>query len=309
MKYKSYGIEYVATVLLGLMSLSVFCLHDNEIMKTYEYFTELFDKMPAKAELEVYRALKVLPIEKNINYLAIPWTSLIKENKQHQVPDIRLDGGFTICLHAQYKKIIPILKRIGIDTLFTPHVEKGRVYEGINVLPFAFDAVNGIPPAKKKDLLYSFVGYNTHPIRMKIFKMSRPKNSIIKQRNKWHFHIAKAKEKEEYKKEYQDLLSRSRFSICPRGAAPSTIRFWESLQAGAIPVLISDAMVLPDGVNWDECIVRIAERDVSSINTVIASIPPEKEQKMRENCLRAYTLFSGENIVSNIRLHYAHWDA
>src|SRR5437763_1885888 len=82
-----------------------------------------------------------------------------------------------------------------------------------------------------------------------------------------------------------------KYYLCPRGVGPNTIRFWESLQAGAIPVLISDNMALPKGFNWDNCIIRIREKDILSINSILVSISPKKEEEMRENCLIAYELF------------------
>lgn len=106
------------------------------------------------------------------------------------------------------------------------------------------------------------------------------------------------------KKEYQDVLARSRFSLCPRGSGPSTVRFWESLQAGAIPILISDDMVLPEGVDWDRCIIRIPECGVTKIKEVIASVSLEIENELRGNCLKAYKEFAGGNFISPIKRVY-----
>ncbi len=274
----------------------------------HAYRVKDFEHTAVKTEYNAYKLLKEHPID-NVSYVAIPWVHLIKMRRLNRVPNIKLKGeAFTICQHIRYAQILPHLERIGINVLFTPHASKNKeTYKSIKILPFPFNAVNGINPAPQKDLLYSFIGYNTHYTRNEIFTIPTQDNALIKKRSNWHFHQNKTQEEQEQeKKEYQDALARSRFSLCPRGTGAGTIRFWESLQAGAIPVLISDDVCLPEGeIDWDKCIIRIAEEDVDTINDLLNSIPPEKEKEMRENCLKAYTLFSGKNLVRTIREYYA----
>jgi len=198
-----------------------------------------------------------------------------------------------------------------------PHMhQRDKSNKDVTVLPFPLYPINGIGPAEKKDILYSFIGLQSHPVRRKIFSLPRRPDVIIKKRERWHFYLrfrgkivslkwSPRREKE--KKEYQDVLARSRFSLCPRGSGPSTIRFWESLQAGAIPVLSSDAMALPkiEGINWNDCIIQVPEKNLSSVDSIIRAISPEKEAYMKKNCLRAYALScSGENFVRTIRDYF-----
>ena len=167
-------------------------------------------------------------------------------------------------------------------------------------------APNSIAPAKIKDIFYSFIGNaspRTHPLRQALLRMPLLENCVIKARETWHFHVS-IELKEEYKKEYQDVLARSRYSLCPRGAGPGTIRFWESLRAGAIPVVFADDLALPAEVNWDDCIIRIPEKDLYLLNNILQAITPERETQLRENCCKVYELFSGENFVRTIRLYY-----
>ena len=44
---------------------------------------------------------------------------------------------------------------------------------------------------------------------------------------------------------------RSRFVLCPRGKGTSSIRLCETLAAGHVPVIISDAWVAPHGPDWE----------------------------------------------------------
>ncbi len=255
-------------------------------------------------DYRAYEIFKKEPIKKNVNYLVIPWRLLVKYKQLDRVPDIRINGGFTICQVPFYERILPILKRIGIDTLFTPHAKKDQVYEGIKVLPFPIYPINGVDPARHKDILYSFIGFeNGQSVRREIFQMNVPENCIVIERHKWHYFIEKEQRQKE-KEEYQDVLARSRFSLCPRGTGSSSIRFWESLQAGAIPVVIADDLWLPEGVDWDACIIRIAENEIDQINDVIQSISKEQEEAMRAYCLKAHEYFAGSNLVRNIRSYY-----
>lgn len=116
-------------------------------MRTHVFFEELFDKSEDKTEYYAYLALQKHPISEEVNYLAVPWGHLLDEHLP--LPRLRLKGGFTICQHPNFELIIPLLKKIGIDTLFTPHVKPKR-YLGITVLPFP---VYPLPERKEKTSL------------------------------------------------------------------------------------------------------------------------------------------------------------
>lgn len=273
----------------------------KDSMNYYMYRPDLFYTDPVITESKVYDLLVQSPLRKNVNYVATPWACLI--NKKIPFKDVeknKLHGGFTVCQHVRYELILPYIKSIGLDTLFTPHVNK--YYFGLHVLPFPHYPVNGTDPAVDKDIWYSFIGISwTHHIRKTLFAMNHPSNTVIKKRDNWHF-FAKEKQQEFAKKEYENVLARSRFSLCPRGVGASTIRFWESLQAGAIPVLLADDMQLPEGIDWQECIVFIAEKDVNKIESILKSISLEQEMHMRENCLKIFeVLCKRDNFVNTIR--------
>jgi Exostosin family len=68
-----------------------------------------------------------------------------------------------------------------------------------------------------------------------------------------------------YTSRYLELLADSKFILCPRGAGPSSIRLFETMRAGRVPVIISDEWAEPVGPEWQTFSVRIPERDVVSI--------------------------------------------
>ena len=298
-------------------------------MQIVEYQTELFHEEQVPTEETAFRLLKQFPPHSSATYLAIPWTVLLNRRKKKvSVRGVKLRHGVTVCQHIRFREIIPVCLSIGVETLFTPHAEcrqysldsgliklfdrfaglrnlvrpRIEAAQRFQILPCPHFPINGVAPAEK-DLWFSFVGFNTHFSRELLFEMPVPSNCVVKQRKHWHFQ-ADASQRQAEKQEYQETLARSRFSICPRGTGPGTLRFWESLQAGAIPVLISDALQLPETFDWNSCIVRIAERDTQSIPEILQQISLDREQQMRRRCLQASREHSGENFVSCIRNHF-----
>jgi len=198
-------------------------------------------------------------------------------------------------------RIEEILKKLNVTRLFCISHDIRDKMEGIEIIPLAF-AFNFEFKSVFKDILFSFVGsYKSHDIRVQM--RDRVFGDNVVYRNEFHgANLFADMSKEEV--EYKDKLERSRFSLCPRGSAPSSIRFWESLSAGAIPVLISDYWNLPVW-DWDNTIVRIKEADFEKMNyddirEFISGITLEKEIIMRENCLRANDIFKKENFANYI---------
>ena len=78
-----------------------------------------------------------------------------------------------------------------------------------------------------------------------------------------------------YRDEYRELLSRSVFTLCPRGYGLTSFRLYEALKAGSIPVYISDAFWLPYGreLDWADIAVLVQAADVRRIASILRSIP------------------------------------
>lgn len=278
------------------------------IAYTYQlqsFGVSLFDKEPVPTEKLCYELIRNVSLP-NATYVAVPWCVLINHKRFDLLPEhISVDNGVTVCQHIQFETILPALKKAGITTLFNPHAIKGKEYDGIKVLPIAHFPANGIDPAEHKDILYSFVGNSwTHHTRGKIAELPCPDDVNITIRRNYHFFIPPELRQHD-QEEYKDILARSRFSLCPRGTGPSTVRFWESLQAGAIPVLFSEEFWLPEaGFDWDCAVLRLTEHDIRNVDSIIRSITPEQEETLRRNCLKAYQHFCGKNFVAPILYHY-----
>ena len=103
------------------------------------------------------------------------------------------------------------------------------------------------------------------------------------------------------KLEYSALLLNSTFSLCPNGTGPNTIRFWESLSYGSIPVLLSNYHKLPEFVDWDKVCIIYDDRDITNLYDYLKSISKEDIKTMSENCIKIYNkYFSKVNFTAPI---------
>lgn len=60
------------------------------------------------------------------------------------------------------------------------------------------------------------------------------------------------------------------YVLCPRGVENFSYRFYEALKFGRIPVLIDTDVVLPDGIDWDELMIRVPYSELDEIGEIIA---------------------------------------
>lgn len=212
----------------------------------------------------------------------------------------------TVCQHIRAERLLPWLQTLGITDLFWSHARTDQpVMEGIRVHAFPLYAVRALDrpapplsapsrPAAQRRHLYSFIGayapegYLT-PSRQWIFDLPRRDDALVLRRDHWHYESTVYGEQVEGKptsdavrarleqegRAFDEILLESTFSLCPSGSGPNSIRLWESLGFGAIPVILADSLRLPgEPAAWDEAVVRVAEtRDaVSSLPDRLAAI-------------------------------------
>ena len=74
-----------------------------------------------------------------------------------------------------------------------------------------------------------------------------------------------ARERLDYHRRYAELAKASKFVLCPRGLSASSIRLFETMRMGRVPVILSDGWVEPAGPRWDRCALRVKEKDFAQI--------------------------------------------
>ena len=120
-------------------------------------------------------------------------------------------------------------------------------------------------PMEERKLLASFIGahmpHYRDDSRIKLFEAAKEcgrDDVFVDLGNEWHFNKVVYEEQvlnreveahhidEHHKKtfRYNSILSDSKFSLCPEGAGPNTLRFWESIAVGSIPVIFSEDLAV-----------------------------------------------------------------
>jgi hypothetical protein len=119
-------------------------------------------------------------------------------------------------------------------------------------------ACNPAPNGEQPDLLFSFIGSPTHACRESLFGLHHP-DAIVERVSGFMFHDPTSPGFAERRARFRTVLSRSRFVLCPRGHGTSSIRLFETLAAGRVPVIISDDWVPPVGPDWRTFSIRWPE--------------------------------------------------
>jgi hypothetical protein len=97
------------------------------------------------------------------------------------------------------------------------------------------------------------------------------------------------------------VLSDSRFALCPAGSGPNTLRLWESLAIGSVPVVLSDTHELPAldvfapalDLTWDDVLLRYPEELIGQLDALLRAIPAETIARMQRTGLRLFEAVQG----------------
>ena len=251
----------------------------------------LFWQYPVITEKTFYEQNKGDP-----NYFPFPWATVIDKrvNLQRLLEILKVvfprnRTYYTCCQHIRYREFNQLWAALGITTIYTPHKCLNVDTLGlIKLIACPLYAVNIEDKSrnevfkqcnlleKKRKYFYSFAGgyqpncYLTD-IRLRIFNLTKKKrqNCMIINTGDWHFNCdvygggqditGKLNEDEKHiikTKIYNDILLDSRYALAPSGSGPNSIRFWEALGAGSIPVLLADTLELPKHELWDKTSYR-----------------------------------------------------
>ena len=130
----------------------------------------------------------------------------------------------------------------------------------------------------QRDILFSFVGSSrTHPIREQLLRLDHPRSFLFDSSSKAEqmpWYDKEQKTVQQLRQQFQDVMDRSQFVLCPRGISPCSIRVFEAMQAGCVPVIIADDLVFPQGPDWSTLSVIVAERDIATIPKLLEQLEP-----------------------------------
>lgn len=227
----------------------------------------------------------------------------------------------TVCQHIYWQDFVSMWKSLGVTDLWLSHCpQEDPLDNKMSLHPWHLFAVN-IEDTQRNDglligrdvavkpVLASFVGahmpHYLSDIRMRLKSFVNEEGFVIQVNEKWHFddvvyqHQMNGKPlQESYQIDdsvaaYNSLLSDSVFSLCPAGAGPNTLRLWESLAVGAIPVLLGDPVRLPTGgnleaIDWDSVVLRIEDDQLHDLPAILHAMPLEERRQRQQACLAVY---------------------
>jgi hypothetical protein len=193
----------------------------------------------------------------------------------------------TVCQHILMLNYQEIFAAAGISHVFWAHTIKGvgtfPDYPGIKIHSFPLYPVQMIgeviDASHVRSLLFSFVGakenswYLTQARSFILEGLKDDKRGFVAGRDAWHYnkavyeHQINKKEipvaelvDQEAAEEFKQVLRNSIFTLCPSGSGPNSIRLWESIGFGSIPVILADTYLPPgDPALWQEAVVFCPE--------------------------------------------------
>lgn len=167
--------------------------------------------------------------------------------------------------------VIPFLPGIytGIDTRWASSRTISGFYVGMPANEFAdFD-----PPRSDLPYLFSFVGsFENAPVRRAIAQLRHPRGLIHDTAADYARVLSRsmsAGERREYHRRYAEITRGSKFVLCPRGLSVSSVRVFETMQMGRVPVILSDGWVRPPGPAWERFAIQIPEAECAQIPRIL----------------------------------------
>lgn len=178
---------------------------------------------------------------------------------------------FTVCQHDNGP-----LEHLPPDTkIFS--AGGNRTFGNIIPIPLICSKIKETNIDKPRDILCSFIGSETHPIRNSIYETWKDDEDFHISYKKWSFNVSN----NDFLN-FKNVTERSIFSLCPRGYGLSSFRLYESIQLGAIPVYISDKYYLPwtDELDWNEFCVMITPDNIKNLKSILLTYEKDDIKRM-----------------------------
>jgi hypothetical protein len=117
------------------------------------------------------------------------------------------------------------------------------------------------------------------------FRIQNHSRILIELQDKWHFNdivyssqvkgVTPSSREEDLirmkTERYNAVLSNSVFSLCPSGAGVNTLRLWESLAFGSIPVIFDKLWIPPERLNMINTCCLYFSGEVEYLSSLLVS--------------------------------------
>lgn len=231
----------------------------------------------------------------------------------------------TVCQHIRARDLFGLWRQVGVTDLWWSHAMEGDLRESggseLRIHPWSLYAVNAEDPERREGLapgkdpaerqtLASFVGVHLahylSDVRLRLRSLAdEPGFHIRVTEDRWHFEevvyshqVEGAALEHSYKvdasvSDYNRLLCDSIFALCPAGAGPNSLRLWEALATGAIPVLLGPQPALPAGgtlppIDWDDIVLRVPDAAIPDLPGLLRALPIDELRRRQRQGMQAY---------------------
>lgn len=239
----------------------------------------------------------------------------------------------SVCQHIHWVRMLEKAEWLGVTNFHLSHKDstserkQEEIGTSLALHGWPLIAVNYVTPDRsegmerkpmeERKLLASFIGahmpHYRDDSRIKLFEAAKKcgrDDVFVDLGNEWHFNKVVYEEQvlnrevevhhidEHHKKtfRYNSILSDSKFSLCPEGAGPNTLRFWESIAVGSIPVIFSEdlAVLNASKFNLTKNLVIWDGEIESELFDHLASFDQKVLDKMSSELKLAYSKVSKE---------------
>ncbi|WP_420457543.1 exostosin domain-containing protein [Rubrivirga sp.] len=172
-------------------------------------------------------------------------------------------------VHSELDSAVPYLP--GVYTSVPKRwYRSDRVRTGSYLVMYSNPAISLAPPGHETRWLFSFVGDSrTHALRRRIFALAHPRALLEDTSVKSTARSEGGAKMEEFQSSYSESIQDSLFVLCPSGVSPSTVRLFEVMKTGRVPVILSDEWVPPEGPDWASFSVRVSESELGTIPALL----------------------------------------
>lgn len=226
---------------------------------------------------------------------------------------------------------------MGITDLFWAHAVEGQAtvpgHPQVAIHPFPLYPVQapseGIFEPTARSILFSFLGTRSEACyvnraREKIFEeLEAHPDGFVRARGDWHYReivyneqigfikppVADTGDQLAKEVEFRNVIARSVFSLCPGGSGPNTIRLWESLGLGAIPVVLSETWRPPGSRDlWEKAVVFCSDsnEDIRRLPELLRAIVENERllSEKRHACRELWARYGANCFIYDIQCLY-----
>jgi Exostosin family. len=243
----------------------------------------IYDATSGKGSGEIQRVLDAVPqdrfgIHKLTNDPAEAGLILFVDSARPDLRDIRDHAIYKSyiekCFVMHYgDRIFPFLP--GIFTC----PEKGshpswRSRTGSYLTVIENQAIRHTTDYGNDPVLFSFVGRAaTSKVRQEVMALQHPRAVLI-DTSRVTDELGPMGSSPLSQSDYARIMLESRFVLCPKGLGSSTFRLFETLKAGRVPVIISDAWIPPLGPEWERFALFVRESRIAQIPRWLEAMEP-----------------------------------